>query len=280
MYIDRATPRTGAAGSTEHSTYVVVVVHVLLLNPDASLMSMESDRQIKRPRLRRPRDLVEFSPQASSMHADADADAGNKEAQASSASLTPIHRPRIDATLTQTHTDQNKIRVLPHLDEEGELLDAEGASGGEGIKGEVDGGATAGVPAAPGAAAGEGPALGRGDGGLAAVEELEHEDEHLVADGADGDDEVRRSCSSAGGRLRRRRRRRWVVGVEAAEELAEEEAARGEHAAVRVHQPAFHAEGHVAERLPVDEQVQVVEGERLERVLRAHDLMCRVPCRR
>jgi len=116
------------------------------------------------------------------------------------------------------------------------------------------------VPAPAGAAPGEGPALGRGHGGLAAVEELEHEDQHLVADGADGDDELRRS----GGAGRRRRGRGRVVGVEAAEELAEEEAARREHAAVRVHQPAFHAERHVAEGLPVDEQVEVVEGERLE----------------
>ena len=46
----------------------------------------------------------------------------------------------------------------PHLDQQRELLDAEGARGGEGVEGEVDGGAAAGVPAAP--QPGSGPLLG------------------------------------------------------------------------------------------------------------------------
>lgn len=79
-----------------------------------------------------------------------------------------------------------------HLDEQGELLDAEGARGGESVEGEVDGGAAAGVPASPGAAARERPALGRRHGRLAAVEELQHQHQNLVPDGADGDDELRR----------------------------------------------------------------------------------------
>jgi hypothetical protein len=201
-----------------------------------------------------------------------------------------VYRPRIDVmpchTRARTHT-YGKLRSIQsaprpqlahptptHLDQERELLDAEGAGGGKGVEGEVDGGAASGVPAPAGAAPGEGPALGRGHGGLPAVEELEHEDEHLVADGADGDDELRRRGRAGAGRRRR------VVGVEAAEELAEEEAARREHAAVRVHQAALHAERHVAEGLPVDEQVEVVQREGLERVLRAHDLMCRAVRRR
>jgi hypothetical protein len=56
------------------------------------------------------------------------------------------------------------------------------------------------VPASPGTAAGERPALGRRDGRLAVVEELEDEDddEDLLVDGADGDDELR--CESQGRR--------------------------------------------------------------------------------
>ena len=170
---------------------------------------------------------------------------------------------------------RRKSNPNPHLDQQRELLDAEGARGGEGVEGEVDGGAAAGVPAPPGAAAGERPALGRRHRRLAAVEELQHEDEHLVPDRADGDDELRRGARGPGaGRAEGRRRRGLVVGVEAAEELAEEEAARGEDAAVGVHEAALDAEGDVAEGLPVDEQVEVVEREGLERVLRAHDLMC------
>jgi hypothetical protein len=81
---------------------------------------------------------------------------------------------------------------FPHLDQQGELLDAEGARGGEGVEGKVDGGAAAGVPASSRTAAWERPALGRRHRSLAAVKELQHQHQNLVADGADGDDELRR----------------------------------------------------------------------------------------
>jgi hypothetical protein len=126
------------------------------------------------------------------------------------------------------------------------------------------------VPAPAGAAPRQRPALGRGHRRLAAVQELQHQHEHLVPDRADGDHQLRsgRRAAAAG------RRRRLVVGVEAAEELAEEEAARGEDAAVGVHEAALDAEGDVAEGLAVDQQVEVVHRERLEGVVGAHDLMC------
>lgn len=46
--------------------------------------------------------------------------------------------------------------------------------------------------------------------------------------------------------------RRWVG---ATEELTEEEAACGEDAAVRVHQPSLNTKRDIAERLPVNQQV-------------------------
>lgn len=46
-----------------------------------------------------------------------------------------------------------------------------------------------------------------------------------------------------------------------AEEFPEEEAAGRQDATVSVDQATFHGEGHVAERLPAEEQVQVVERE-------------------
>lgn len=47
--------------------------------------------------------------------------------------------------------------------------------------------------------------------------------------------------------------------VGTAKEFAEEEAASSEDAAVRMHQPSLNAERHIAEGLPVYEQVEVVQ---------------------
>lgn len=177
--------------------------------------------------------------------------------------------------------------VIDYLGEEGELLDAEGARGGEGVEGEVDGGGAVGVPAAALAAARPWLTLLRHQRHLTAVQELEEQQEHLVADRADRYHGAGRRRGGGGGgapgaargggggaagrgaraeviQEERARRRGGLVGGGAAEELAEEEAARGEDAAVGVHQAALHAERDVAERLPVDEQVEVVHGQRLE----------------
>ena len=177
---------------------------------------------------------------------------------------------------------------IGYLGEERELLDAEGACGGEGVEREVDGGGAVRMPASALAAARPGLPLLRHQGHLAAVEELQEQQEHLVADRVHGYDCAR--CRGGGSRAaaargggggspgRRARaevvqqQRAWrgglVGGGGAAEELAEEEAARGEDAAVRVHEAALHVERDVAEGLrPVDEQVEVVHGQRLERVL-------------
>jgi len=111
------------------------------------------------------------------------------------------------------------------------------------------------VPAASLAAIGAGLVLLRDDGDLATVEELEHEEEDLVADGVDWDDAGARVESRAGG----------VEGggrVRAAEEFPEEEAAGGEYAAVRVDEATLDAESDVAEGLAVDEEVEVIKGER------------------
>lgn len=111
------------------------------------------------------------------------------------------------------------------------------------------------VPAASLAAIGTGLVLGRDDGDLATVEELEHEKEDLVTDGVDWDDAGARVESRGGG----------VEGggrVRAAEEFAEEEAARGQDAAVGVDETTLDLESDVAEGLAIDEKVEVVERER------------------
>jgi hypothetical protein len=190
-----------------------------------------------------------------------------------------------------------------YLGEQRELLDPEGACGGERVEREVDGGGAVRVPARALAAARPGIPLLRHQGHLAAVEELQQQQEHLVADGVDGYDGARRRCRGGsraagaaarggGGGAAGRGARAEVVqqqragrgglvgGGGAAEELAEEEAARGQDAAVRVHQAALHAERDVAEGLPVDEQVEVVHGQRLEGVLHGRrrsrgKLLCR-----
>jgi hypothetical protein len=104
---------------------------------------------------------------------------------------------------------------------------AEGAHAGECVKGEVDSSAVPGALAPTGAAPRQRPALGRGHRRLAAVQKLQHQHEDLVLDRAHGDHQLRRGRHAAVGR-RQRGGQRLLVGVEVAEELAEEEAARGE----------------------------------------------------
>lgn len=133
------------------------------------------------------------------------------------------------------------------------MFNAEVSGGGEGVKGEIDCGSAMRVPAASLAAIGTGLVLGRDDGDLATVEELEHEKEDLVTDGVDWDDAGARVESRGGG----------VEGggrVRAAEEFAEEEATGGEYAAVGVDEATLDAESDVAEGLAVDEEVEVIEG--------------------
>lgn len=152
----------------------------------------------------------------------------------------------------------DELSVVADLGEQGELLNAEGAGGGEGVEGEVDGGGAMGVPAAAVAAIRPGLELLRQDRDLAAVQELEEEQKDVVPDGVDGDD------MGVGGRRREQPRRR----VSGAKELAEEDGASGEDAAVGVDQPPLHAKRHVAKRLPVHQQVEVVQGQRPERLLK------------
>jgi hypothetical protein len=71
------------------------------------------------------------------------------------------------------------LNFSQYLNQQGELLDAEGARGGERVEGEVDGSAAPHVPATPGAAPRE-LALGRRHRRLPAVQKLQHEHQHLV----------------------------------------------------------------------------------------------------
>ncbi|URE06753.1 hypothetical protein MUK42_16899 [Musa troglodytarum] len=64
----------------------------------------------------------------------------------------------------------------------------------------------------------------------------------------------------------------WGGGFGAAEELAEKKAAGGEDAAMGMDEAALDAEGDVAERLPVDQEVEVVQGEGLEVLFHAFRL--------
>lgn len=65
-------------------------------------------------------------------------------------------------------------------------------------------------------------------------------------------------------RIEREARGDWF---DPTEKLPEEEASGGEHTAMSVHDAAVNAERDVAEGLAVDEEVEVVEGERLEGVV-------------
>ncbi|KOM38719.1 hypothetical protein LR48_Vigan03g210100 [Vigna angularis] len=157
--------------------------------------------------------------------------------------------------VTRDHRIERTGGKRENLGKQCKLFDAEVSGGGEGVKGEIDCGSAMRVPAASFAAIGAGLVLGRDDGDLATVEELEHEKEDLVADGVDWDDAGARVESRAGG----------VEGggrVRAAEEFAEEEATGGEYAAVGVDEATLDAESDVAEGLAVDEEVEVIEGER------------------
>lgn len=142
------------------------------------------------------------------------------------------------------------------------------------------------MPAASLAAVGPGLMLLGHDRCVPAVEELQHQEEHLVADRVDrydpgsggGGRPGRRAVVSKGSRGGGRRTcgRRvgeggCAGGVGAAEELAEEEAAGREDAAVGVDEAALDAEGDVAEGLAVDEEVEVVKGEGSQGVFRGHN---------
>lgn len=98
--------------------------------------------------------------------------------------------------------------VIDYLGEEGELLDAEGARGGEGVEGEVDGGGAVGVPAAALAAARPWLTLLRHQRHLTAVQELEEQQEHLVADRADRYHGAGVAAAAAAAEPRRRAGRR------------------------------------------------------------------------
>ncbi|THU56504.1 hypothetical protein C4D60_Mb11t17930 [Musa balbisiana] len=162
-------------------------------------------------------------------------------------------------SISSTFSQRADLRAAD-LGEERELLDAEGPGSGEGVESEVDGSGAMGVPAAAVAAIGAGFVLLRHQRDLPA--------EHLVADGIHRDHAAGGGGQTlggpAGGRPRavvlvvvmvveeeETRRRGWLGP---AEELAEEEAAGGQDAAMGVDEAALHAEGHVAERLPVDEE--------------------------
>jgi len=149
------------------------------------------------------------------------------------------------------------------------LFNAEVSGGGEGVEGEINGGGAMRVPAPSLAAIGSGLVLLRHDGDLSAVQELQQQQENLVADGVHGDHAGRARSgggrgSRSGGGVEAGRR------VGAAEEFPEEEATRGQDAAVRVDETALDLESDVAEGLAIDEKVEVVEGERSQRVFEGH----------
>lgn len=122
------------------------------------------------------------------------------------------------------------------------------------------------VPAASLPAIGARLVLVGEDGDLAAVQELQDEEEDVVSDGVDGDDMGIRGRD--GEKASRRRR----VAGGAAEKLSEVEAAGGEDATVGVHQPPLHAKGDITKGLAIDQQVEVVHGEGFEAFLHvAHD---------
>jgi hypothetical protein len=56
--------------------------------------------------------------------------------------------------------------------------------------------------------------------------------------------------------------------VDTTKELPKEEAACREHAAMSVNEATVYTEGDITESLAIDKEVEVVEGERLERVVR------------
>ena len=111
------------------------------------------------------------------------------------------------------------------------------------------------VPAAALAAIGARLVFLRYNRDLPAVQELKHEEKNLISH------RVHRYDS----RARPSRRGGWagahperVLRIGPAEELAEEEAPGSQNATVRVDHTPLHAEGDVAEGLPVDQQIQVV----------------------
>lgn len=143
------------------------------------------------------------------------------------------------------------------------MLNAERSSGGEGVEGKINGGGAMRVPTAPLPTVRPGLVLLRYNRDLPTVQELEHEQEHLVPDRVHRNDLLRVGPSrGAGPRASHPERVEARLRLRAAEELPEEEAPGGEDAAVGVDETALDAEGDIAEGLAVDEEVEVVEGER------------------
>ena len=141
------------------------------------------------------------------------------------------------------------------------MFNAEVSGRGEGVEGEINGGGAMRVPAPSLAAIGSGLVLLRHDGDLSTVQELQQQQENLVADGVHRDHAGGTRCGGgAGSRSGGGVETRWRVG--AAEEFAEEEAARGQDAAVGVNETTLDLESDVAEGLAIDEKVEVVERER------------------
>lgn len=131
------------------------------------------------------------------------------------------------------------------------------------------------VPTPSFAAIGPGLVLLRNYGNLSAVQELEKQQENLVPNRVHRNHSripgpAGRGASRAHGPMPGGGRGDRVEPaggrVRPAEELAEEEATRGEDAAVRVDQTPLHVEGDVAEGLAVDQEVEVIKGERSHRL--------------
>lgn len=74
------------------------------------------------------------------------------------------------------------MKEKANLGEKDELLDPEGSSGGECFEGEINGGGAMRVPAAPLPAIGARLVLLRHERDLPAVQELQQQHEHFVAD--------------------------------------------------------------------------------------------------
>lgn len=154
-----------------------------------------------------------------------------------------------------------KWRRTPHLSEQSELFNAKVSSGGESVEGKINGRGAMRVPATTLATIGPGLVFLWDDGNLPAVQKLQHQQKHLVPHRVHRDHTGATTWRPWPRRVdpvhSRVEPRRWV---RAAEEFPEEEATRRQDAAVRVDQTTLHAESDVAEGLPVDQQVQVIQG--------------------
>lgn len=169
-----------------------------------------------------------------------------------------------------TLQNQNpKMVVGENLGEQSELFNPKRSSGGEGVKGEIDGGGAMGVPAPSLAAIRPRLMFLRHNRHLSAVQELKHEQEHLIPNA------VHRNHLPAAGSPRRRRSHRphprahWVSSSSSSaaasprrlrptKEFPKEQAPSRQDAPVGMDQPPLHAEGYIAERLAVDEQIEII----------------------